>query len=79
MAVREVNNTDPGFWLADLVVMINNIMNEDWVSCVVVHVPNTSNAATTALAEHYLNGDGGLVDLHVVPAFLQPILAADGM
>lgn len=78
-AVNEVNNPDPHFWLANLVVMINNLQNEDWDSCVVVHVTTSCNEAATALANSQLNGPGGLVEFDEAPAFLQPILDADRM
>lgn len=78
-AVNEVNNPDPHFWLADLVVLITNLQNEAWDSCVVVHVATSSNEAATAFANSQLSGDGGLVEFDQAPPFLYSNLAADRM
>lgn len=70
-AVNHVNNLDPDFWLLDLVLLIKNLENEAWDSCVIQHVPKTCNAPATVLAESEIDGNGD------APGFMSSVLAAD--
>lgn len=73
-AVDQVNNPDPGFWFADMVEMIKCLEHEAWDSCVIVHVPSSSNAAATTLAEHEFNGSGGVEEVPHVPGFMEALI-----
>ena len=77
-AIDEVNNIDSDFALADFVMMINNIMSEDWDTCVVIHVPKDCNEVATTLATSELtDADGGLRDIHDAPVFLSSMFAVE--
>ncbi|KAK1353265.1 hypothetical protein POM88_052400 [Heracleum sosnowskyi] len=53
--------------------------NEDWDSCVVVHVDKSCNEAATTFAMSQLDAHGGLVEFDEAPGFLQSVLAEDLM
>ena len=75
-AVNQVNNPDPAFWFAEMVELITGLLNEAWDSCVVVHVPSSSNVAATTLAE--LNGcDGGVQEFGDVPGFMESLISEE--
>lgn len=76
-AVNQVNSPDPDFGLIDLIMLIKNIEGEAWESCVIQHCSSGANAAAVALANHELNGDGGIEELDDAPGFMHAVLEAD--
>lgn len=77
--VDEVNNPHSELWLTYLVVLIKNLENKAWESCVIKHVWKDGNAAATAiaLANSKVDGDGGIIDLDDAPKSLETILTID--
>ncbi|KAL1804936.1 hypothetical protein ACET3Z_028004 [Daucus carota] len=76
-ALEHVLHPDPAYPLADLVTMINNLRAEAWDSLELECIPESANAAASALSSHCLFGCGGVDDILSPPPSVRAIISQE--
>ena len=76
-ALGHVLHPDPRYPLADLVSMINGLRAEAWNSLELECIPESANAAASALSSHCLSGRGGVDDFVSPPASVMAIVSEE--
>ena len=76
-ALGHVLHPDPRYPLADLVSMINGLRAEAWDSLELECIPESANAAASALSSHCLSGRGGVDEFVSPPASVMAIVSEE--
>lgn len=76
-AVDVILYPDPSHPMAFLVSMINGLMREAWDDLQILLIYPSANQAATALANHCINGDGGIETIHSPPPAVRVMLDQD--